>query len=81
MGQSKTNREYVQVIERYTSNYSMAVAKSGHMKITIRRGPEKRTLTTSVSPSSRDTLRMFENQVRRAWEGLRGRGVGAAQGR
>lgn len=59
------------VIEQFTSNYSLELTGKVHVKVTIRDGAHSKFIITSGSPSDRRSILNFRANVRRAVEELK----------
>lgn len=61
----KQIKQIEQIIERYTSNYSVERTKR-HFRITVRRGPHSRVFFAPASVGDHRALKNFESETRAA---------------
>ena len=61
-----------QVVEGATSNYSIELTARTHIRVTIRRAGQQRTIFTGGTPSDRRELLNFKSSLRRAWKDMGG---------
>jgi hypothetical protein len=65
-------KELENIIERYTSNYSITLTNGGHYKITLRHKDDSRFVFAGGTNSDRRVLQNIAADVRRTWLQLRG---------
>lgn len=61
----KYQRKIERMLERHSDNWSLAILKSGHFKVTLRRGDRKRFAFTGTTPSCSHAINQFERDVKR----------------